>query len=337
MSITLPEGWTNFSGGGTVEVCAEVPQDSDQTNNEIPVITLKTLGADGLAIEATLFCEPATDFNISNKVIFLRAEGGIPPFFWTTGEGTIVATGPRTAKLTIAGGIEFFQPFVQYLYSIHDNPLQQLCDPAFGNSDAAHRILSNSIAQAYVIGYDCAGHPIGPSHLLPGQPFQSPSYQTGGNFYNLTVGYPSFFDPFPIGPAVGRNSSVNHSGDCIGAPVSGCIPGGVSNLWLGEIDCCCADSSGFENLSLSVSCKTANTLCYNGVVNPSAPNFSEIFNLTILDFNPPGSPQAGIVLGVDHAFNFIDVRTPEMLPGHEILVTATEYGDGATALITVTT
>lgn len=333
--ITPREGWSSFQGGGTNEQCGEQPQDDNPGNDEIPPITIETLDSEGNAIAAVLFCEPRA-FKVAYRVMYLKALGGIPPFGWTTSEGIIEITGPRTAKVSIMAGLDYFKP-VWYGHSeVRTSPLVQVCYPE-NNGDETHRVSSEAAGQVYLIGYDCSGEPIGPNPSRAGQPGDPPDF-TNANYYLPNT--PTLRENLPsgstfvnvIGNTTDRIATTSFGGSCIGN-----VDSGVDALWLLQNEACCADANGFNPLALLIECKTAGKACYNeGTVHVAAPDYSEIFNIPISDTNPPGAPLFEVVWGVDTATNFIDVRTERQLPGYEVLVTATDYV-GVTVAITVET
>lgn len=335
MSTTLPTGWTNFAGGGTLDQCGEVPQDDDDTNNVIPEITIETRNGAGQAIPAELFCEPR-QYKVAYRVIYLKALGGVPPFSWITGEGIAEATGPRTAKVSIMAGIEYFKPFWFGYYEVKTDPLIQYCYPE-NLGDTTHRVYAEASGQIFLIGYDCSGEPIGPISTLAGSPGVPPDFlfptrnYFKPNVQTLRENLPSggtFVDV--IGNTTDRIATTSFGGDCISVTDTG-----LDNLLSLDNSGCCADGDGFNPLALLAECKTANKACYNaGIVDVSAPNFSDIFNIPINSQNSPGSAPEEVIYGTPD--NRIYVQTPAMMPGHEILITATDYR-GRTSLITVTT
>lgn len=86
MTVLLPEGWTNFVGGGSdPELCGESECESppcDMTINPTPT---------------ALSCADS-DPVLS---VSLSVDGGVLPLEWSTTDGQIVVTGLRTAELRI--------------------------------------------------------------------------------------------------------------------------------------------------------------------------------------------------------------------------------------------
>lgn len=96
ISVELPDGWLNFSGGGSdPDLCGESGEVGEP--GTIPTGAIN-------ALPEEFDCEDAEN----GLEVELTFSGGVPPVTWETTQGQLTVTGPRTATLAIDLAVNLF-------------------------------------------------------------------------------------------------------------------------------------------------------------------------------------------------------------------------------------
>lgn len=318
MTIPLPEGWTNFSGGaedpdlcGEDQVCPEPP--CDVTPPEITT-------SGGRSSLSCTFDEYELDLVLT---------GGVPPFIWVTTAGILTVTGVRTATLAIheiQDIVGFFKPIMYYTSLICSG-----YDPCLvaENYLPENNVLVEIVVDVRFRPYDCIG-----VEILP------PGYPTlGGDPALGPISTSTILFPHPIGEEIeDRHCTMSH--DFAGQDVLTADQLTEDESWSVQMSRCCV---GTGSASVLVEATLAGKNGVNGIIHDEAPPFSETINIPIQHVGvQTDDPCHNGSLGVSRTdgSNLLDVRTQSMIDsgccvtpaGINVVVTVTDAAGTVTFL-----
>lgn len=144
MSITLPDGWTNFSGGGTNALCGE-----PQTAPECPEPPCFDIPA--FQVDSSL---PGLDC-LGETESVLTASGGVPPYTWSVVSGNVTLSSTTGDTVVVSLFVNNFPKKLAFLVVIPKAwSVETLngCGAGISGYNADFETLGGSAAY-----YDCNG------------------------------------------------------------------------------------------------------------------------------------------------------------------------------------
>lgn len=320
MTLILPIGWTDFSGGGEVaDYCGEPQTCTNPPCGPIAPIT------PGLSLP-----ELSCSFGQDLHHLVITVSGGVPPYSWISTGGILTILDVFSAELTIhpdptgAGDVAFFRPNLRYVAT-------NLRPGTGAGCVDAEPVFTEATADVRLGAYDCLGVHIPTDQgglddnippWLASTAYAHPIGDAADSTHRSVTmaitygGTPNHagVDPFPDQPTINTDWSVN-TARCTTGPTSG--------------------------ITVSATCSPAGQNGIHGTIWSGAPDYaSESKSLIIEEITPPsdtGSPKGP--LNYD---GYIDVRTQLQVDtacclvpiGTDIVVTITDQNE-ATAVIVI--